>query len=123
MGPFQSSVPSRRSVILITAGCLGEQLPAARRAFTALVERRFLPFDQIDEDAARAELDRRLLVDVMGLPRTLCEPDGPLELLRRKLAREPQVHGGKKTRVVFRRARGGNGGEVISEGTAKRSDR
>ena len=41
---------------------------AAGAAFAAMRERRFLPFDQIDEDPARAELDRRLLVDVLGLP-------------------------------------------------------
>ena len=78
-----------------------EQVASAKAAFEALRERRFLPFDQIDEDPARAELDRRLLVDVLGLPATLCEPDGPIDLLRRKLAHEPQIHGGKKTRVVF----------------------
>ena len=60
-----------------------------------------MPFDQIDEDPARAELDRRLLVDVLGLPSSLCEEGGPIDLLRRKLAREPQIHGGKKSRVVF----------------------
>ena len=43
-----------------------EQVTAAKAAFCALHERRFLPFDQIDEDLARAELDRRLLVDVLG---------------------------------------------------------
>ncbi len=73
----------------------------AEEAFAALRGERFLPFDQIDEDPARAELDRRLLVDVLGLPAALCEPDGPIDLLRRKLAREPQIHGGKKSRVVF----------------------
>ncbi|MDE2890912.1 MAG: hypothetical protein OXN86_00160 [Chloroflexota bacterium] len=26
---------------------------------------------------------------------------GPIDLIRRKLAREPQIHGGKKSRVVF----------------------
>ena len=78
-----------------------EQHAAAREAFHALQERRFLPFDQIDEDPARAELDRRLLVDVLGLPESLCEPDGTMDLLRRKLAAEPQIHGGKRTRVVF----------------------
>ena len=93
----------------------GEQVAAAKDAFEALRERRFLPFDQIDEDPARAELDRRLLVDVLGLPATLCEPDGPIDLLRRKLAREPQIHGGKKTRVVF------YGPE--DEGQDRRSDR
>ena len=78
-----------------------EQMASAKTAFEDLQERRFLPFDQIDEDPAREELDRRLLVDVLGLPETLCEADGPIDLLRRKLAREPQIHGGKQTRVVF----------------------
>ena len=87
---------------------------AARKAFEALSTRQFLPFDQIDEDEARAELDRALLVDVLGLPASLCEPDGPLALLRRKLAAEPQIHGGKRTRVVF------SGGGEFSE---RRDDR
>ena len=77
------------------------QHEAARAAFEALRGERFLPFDQIDEDPARAELDRRLLLDVLGLPPALCEDGGPLALLRRKLAAEPQIHGGKRTRVVF----------------------
>lgn len=46
------------------------------RAFQLLSERRLLPFDQIDEDEARAELDRSLLVDVLGLDPALCEPGG-----------------------------------------------
>ena len=78
-----------------------EQNASAKTAFEVLRERRFLPFDQIDEDPARVELDRRLLVDVLGLPQALCASDGPIDLLRRKLAREPQIHGGKQTRVVF----------------------
>ena len=77
------------------------QHEAAREAFEALRGERFLPFDQIDEDPARAELDRRLLLGVLGLPPSLCEDGGPLALLRRKLAAEPQIHGGKRTRVVF----------------------
>ena len=78
-----------------------EQHARARAAFEALRGERFLPFDQIDEDEARAELDRALLVDVLGLPESLCADGGPLETLRRKLAAEPQIHGGKRTRVVF----------------------
>ena len=74
---------------------------AAQDAFAALAEERFLPFDQIDEDAARAELDRRLLVDVLGLPSSLCDAGGPMELLRQKLAAEPQIHADKRTRLVF----------------------
>ena len=78
-----------------------KQLAVARSAFDAMKGRRFLPFDQIDEDPARMELDRRLLVDVLGLPESVVDEEGPIDLLRRKLAHEPQIHGGKKTRVVF----------------------
>ena len=92
-----------------------EQLVAAKAVFDDLRERRFLPFDQIDEDPARAELDRRLLVDVLGLPASLCELGGPLDLLRRKLAAEPQIHGGKQTRVVFN--------DTGVEGVERRLDR
>ena len=92
-----------------------EQLAAAKAAFEDLRERRFLPFDQIDEDPARAELDRRLLVDVLHLPEELSQPGGPIDLLRRKLPMEPQIHGGKATRVVFYDTEG--------EGSERRSDR
>ena len=93
----------------------GAQVAAAKAAFDDLRERRFLPFDQIDEDPARAELDRRLLVDVLELPKSLAEPGGPVDLLRRKLAREPQIHGGKKSLVVFAGRKG--------ERSERRSDR
>jgi hypothetical protein len=73
----------------------------ARDAFTALTQERFLPFDQIDEDSARATLDQRLLVDILGLPSSLCVAGGPMDLLRRKLAAEPQIHADKRSRLVF----------------------
>ena len=73
----------------------------AQSAFERLSGLRLLPFDQIDEDEGRAELDRNLLVDVLGLDPALCEPGGSMERLRRKLATEPQIHGSKRTRVVF----------------------
>lgn len=92
-----------------------QQIIDAKNAFEAMRNRRFLPFDQIDEDPARAELDRRLLVDVLGLPESVCEDGGPIDLLRRKLAKEPQIHGGKKSRVVFL--------EPDGEGTQRRADR
>ena len=100
-----------------------DQVAAAKAAFDDLRDRRFLPFDQIDEDPARAELDHRLLVDVLYLPETLCDPYGPIDLLRRKLAREPQIHGGKRTRVVFEEGFDGSGETVIVERKRRRSDR
>ena len=86
---------------LDTRALTDDQHAEARRQFDRLRNERFLPFDQIDEDPARAKLDRAILVDVLGLPEYLVEPDGPIDLIRRKLAREPQIHGGKKSRVVF----------------------
>ena len=37
----------------------------------------FFRFDQIDEDTARAALDRKLIVDVLGLDPSLCDHNGP----------------------------------------------
>lgn len=78
-----------------------DQLDAARSVFDDLQGKRFLPFNQIDEDAARAELDRRLLTEVLRLDASLCQSGGPMERLRSKLAAEPQIHGGKQSRLVF----------------------
>jgi hypothetical protein len=77
------------------------QVLAAQSAFEALAGHRFLPFDQVDEDPARAELDRRLLVEVLGFDPALCVSGGPMDLLRQKLAAEPQIHDDKQTRIVF----------------------
>ena len=108
---------------LDTRALTDEQHAAAKSAFEAMRGLRFLPFDQIDEDPARAELDRRLLVDVLGLPESLCDENGPVDLLRRKLAREPQIHGGKKSRVVFDEARDARGNLVVTERNERRNDR
>ena len=86
---------------LDTRTLTGAQHAEAKRQFDLLRSELFLPFDQIDEDPARAKLDRAILVKVLGLPESLVAPDGPIDLIRRKLAREPQIHGGKKKRVVF----------------------
>jgi hypothetical protein len=78
-----------------------DQHDEARKIFERLSDARFLPFDQVDEDEWRAELDRSLLVNVLGLNEALWQPGGPMERLRRKLAAEPQIHSNKRTRLVF----------------------
>ena len=78
-----------------------EQHAVARVVFDRLSEKRFLPFDQMDEDPARKELDRVLVQDILGLSPDLCRKGGPIERLRIKIACEPQIHGDKKTRVAF----------------------
>lgn len=54
------------------------------------------PFNEIDLDRDRADLDRAFLGDILGLPAALFADDGPLALLRRKLAAEPSIAGSKK---------------------------
>ena len=108
---------------LDTRALTDEQHAAAKSAFDAMRGLRFLPFDQIDEDPARAELDRRLLVDVLGMPASLCAENGPVDVLRRKLAREPRIHGGKKSRVVFDEARDAQGALIVTERSERRNDR
>ena len=54
-----------------------------------------LPFNEIDVDKARAELDEAFLIGILGLPKELAKPGGALELLRYKLTDEPSVYGGK----------------------------
>jgi hypothetical protein len=57
-----------------------------------------LPFNEIVADEARAELDRKFLGGILGLPEELFGDGGALDLLRQKLASEPSIHGGKKGR-------------------------
>ena len=102
---------------------LGDQVDAAKVVFGDLKTLRFLPFDQIDEDLARAELDRRLVIDVLQMPEWLCQLGGPMDLLRCKLAREPQIHGGKKSRVVFSDKTDDSGKTVFEERQVNRHDR
>jgi len=51
--------------------------------------------NEIAQDAVRAEIDTRLTIEVLGCPPELAAPDGPLALLRQKLALEPSITGAK----------------------------
>lgn len=53
------------------------------------------PFNEIDLDDARAELDREFLHGILGLPEELFSKGGVFELLRRKLSTEPSIAGSK----------------------------
>jgi hypothetical protein len=72
-----------------------KQLAAAARLFEVMSAQEFLPVHEIDKDSVRRELDSRFVCDVLGLPASLVETGGPLELLRMKLAREPSIRGQK----------------------------
>ena len=71
-----------------------EQLRVAEGIFEDMRCREFLPANEAWRDESRKELDRRVLVDLLGLPESVLEP---LDLLRLKWCSEPSVHGGKGT--------------------------
>ena len=54
-----------------------------------------LPLHEMDKDPVRKELDEQFARDVLGLPEPLLSQDGPLEILRMKLSREPSIRGQK----------------------------
>lgn len=71
-------------------------LSKAVAIFDELKNRELRPVNEIYRDPVRQEIDARLCTEVLGLPSEITAPDGPLALLRRKLALEPSIHGGKK---------------------------
>ena len=71
------------------------QVGAAVRTFDEFSDRELLPANEAYRDEVRHELDRALLVDVLGLSPALLEP---LAALRDAWCAEPTVHGGKTTR-------------------------
>ena len=77
-----------------------EALANAERIFNELKHQKMLPFNQMDADPVRHELDRLLLSEVLGIT----EAERPdvhegLALLRKMLCKEPSIHGGKKSKV------------------------
>ncbi len=71
------------------------QLKIADRIFDEFRDKRFRPFNEIDQDPLRHELDRCVLVDLLSLNSDLLKPDGPMQKLRRKLSQEPSIRGTK----------------------------
>ena len=101
-GRGTSTVTSVPTFFVLDVRRLSEhQHNRARAGFERLRGHRFLPFDQVDEDENRSLLDRILIEDVLDLGSGLCDAGGAMELLRSKVAREPQIRGGKKSRIVF----------------------
>ena len=70
------------------------QIDQAHDIFKRFKDREFLPANEAWHDEARQDLDRTILIDLLGLPEDIMEP---LALLRLQWCAEPSVHGGKKT--------------------------
>lgn len=54
------------------------------------------PVDEIDHDPVRVEIYERVSKEILGIPADLVTADGPLALVRRRLALEPSTNGGKR---------------------------
>jgi hypothetical protein len=72
-----------------------QALAKAVAIFDDMKHRELRPINEISHDAVRAEIDTRIATEVLGFPKELVTPDGPLALLRQKLALEPSITGGK----------------------------
>jgi hypothetical protein len=72
-----------------------EALTKAVAIFDDMKYKELRSVNEIGQDAVRAEIDTRLATEVLGCPPELAAPDGPLALLRQKLALEPSIAGSK----------------------------
>ena len=72
-----------------------EALARAVCIFDEMKDKGLRPVNEIAKDSVRAELDERLATEVLGFPPGLVTTDGPLALLRQKLALEPSITGSK----------------------------
>lgn len=72
-----------------------QQMQAACSIFDELLSSPLRPLNELDEDEVRHELDRRLWTEVLGFEASYSASGGPIDLVRRKLAAEPSVTGGK----------------------------
>jgi hypothetical protein len=73
-----------------------DQLAASERLLDQFSDVPLRPLNEINEDENRSRLDQAFLIEILGLPATLADKGGALELLRAKLAQEPSIHGRKK---------------------------
>jgi hypothetical protein len=72
-----------------------KQLKQAAKIFDDFAKRELLPFFEIDKDQVRQELDEKFFGEVLQFEDSILQTGGPLELLRKKLAQEPSIRGGK----------------------------
>ena len=73
------------------------QLEEAQAIWRDLRDVKFQPFHHCAVDPARSELDRRVVIDLLGLNDDAL---AAVARLRGLLAREPSIHGSKRAEVV-----------------------
>ena len=88
-------LPLRTLPVLDVTELSKKQLKAAGKLFAEIAVRDLLPLHQLHKDDVRCELDERFGREVIGLAAALFAKNGPVDILRRKLAAEPSVRGNK----------------------------
>ena len=73
-----------------------EQLRQAAQLFDETCQLPLKPLHELDIDENRKTLDRRFYGEVLGIPESILEDNGPLDILRNKLCQEPSIRGSKK---------------------------
>lgn len=97
-GRGRSGVASLPSMPILNVTKLSKDAVAKAVAiFDDMKYKELRPVNEIARDPVRAEMDTRLATEVLRLPAELAAPDGPLTLLRQKLALEPSITGSKST--------------------------
>ena len=88
-----------------------DQVAQANALFEDLKARPMRPLNEAAEDEVRQGLDRRMLVDILGVPSELMPS---IDLLRETLCAEPSVHGDKKSKAAapLTRRRAGSAGRA-----------
>jgi hypothetical protein len=79
--------------ILDVTALTANQINEAVKIFADMNGRQLLPLHEIDRDPIRKELDEKFARHVLGFAEPLLMVDGPLDVLRRKLSREPSIRG------------------------------
>ena len=93
--PGRGSIPkiALQSLPVLDVTALSpSQLTQAATLFDDLKHLPLKPLHEIDRDENRKTLDRRFYCEVLGLPESIL---APLDVLRRKLSREPSIRGSK----------------------------
>lgn len=72
-----------------------DQIDRAVELFDSISRQKLLPVHEMNIDPIRSEIDTRFMIDILGFPKFIASADGPLDLLRKKMSREPSIRGQK----------------------------
>ena len=96
--PGRGSIPSsslRALPILDITALSPTQLARAASIFDDTCQLPLKPLHELDSDHNRKLIDSRFYGEVLGMPEQILADNGPLDILRIKLSREPSIRGAK----------------------------